>query len=161
MRKLILIRHGKSSWNHPVEDLKRPLRKRGMTDVKRVSKSFKSMNIRPDFVFSSPAKRALDTCKIFLEYADISYKNMLISPVIYDFSGGKTLDFIKLLPDDYKNVMIFGHNHAFTALVNLLGSLQIVNVPTSGLVMIEFEANSWNKIEKGTTTLITFPKQLR
>lgn len=161
MKQLILIRHGKSSWNQPVDDLHRPLKKRGITDANLVSNSFKSLKLRPDFVVSSPAKRALETCKIFLNNLEISYKNMQISPDIYDFSGGNTLDFIKLLPNDYKNVMLFGHNHAFTALVNALGSVKIDNVPTSGLVMIQFEVNSWNSIEKGITTLITFPKHIR
>ena len=161
MKTLVFVRHGKSSWEHAVDDQKRPLKKRGITDANLVVNSFKSTRLIPDFVISSPAKRAFDTCKIFLKDLEISYEKVLISPVIYDFSGGETLNFIKLLSDDHKNVMIFGHNHALTALVNLLGSIKIDNVPTSGLVMIEFNVDSWIDIENGITIQITFPKQLR
>jgi phosphohistidine phosphatase len=56
--------------------------------------------------------------------------------------------------------MIFGHNHAFTSIVNTFGNSYIENVPTSGLVMLEFNINNWQDLTHGKTALILFPKDL-
>jgi phosphohistidine phosphatase len=42
--------------------------------------------------------------------------------------------------------MIFGHNPGFTSLSNILSNLSLSNVPTSGLVKLVFETDSWKKI---------------
>ena len=161
MKTLVLIRHGKSSWEHPISDMHRPLKPRGISDAKLVSEAFLKSGFIPDLVVSSPAKRALDTCKVFIKKMGISDKKIQINPTIYDFGGGKTSDFIKSIGNNYQKVILFGHNHAFTALANLFGSIYIENLPTSGLVMISFDVNSWRDIEKGTTELVLFPKNLK
>ena len=80
---------------------------------------------------------------------------------LYDFGGQQVSQFIKSLDDNYQNVMIFGHNHAFTSISNIFGNKFIDNVPTCGLVMIEFDTISWKTIDKGHTKLTLFPKELR
>ena len=63
--------------------------------------------------------------------------------------------------DDVQTLMIFGHNHAFTSLANLLGDKYIDNVPTSGLVQIKFETDRWSDISDGKTELVLFPRDLK
>jgi len=161
MKTLILIRHGKSSWEHPVSDMHRPLKSRGVSDAKLVCDEFIKANFKPDLVVTSPAKRAHDICKIFTNKMDISSENVQINPTIYDFEGSKTADFIKSLDKNYQNVMLFGHNYAFTSLVNRFGNRYIDNLPTSGLVMINFDVNSWKDISKGTTEMMILPRDLK
>jgi phosphohistidine phosphatase len=161
MKTLVLIRHGKSSWKHPVSDVNRPLKNRGITDANLVADEFLKTNFEPDLVVSSPAKRAFDVCKIFCNKMNISEEIIQINPTIYDFEGSKTADFIKNLDDTYEKIMLFGHNYAFTNLVNMYGSTYIENLPTSGLVLIEFDVNSWKDINKGISKLILFPKHLK
>ena len=57
--------------------------------------------------------------------------------------------------------MIFGHNHAFTSISNIFGSIFIDNLPTSGLVKINFDTNNWADIKQGQTELILIPKELK
>lgn len=161
MKTLILVRHGKSSWKYPVMDIERPLKKRGIVDATMVSAEFLKTKIQPDYVVSSPAKRAFDICKIFIKKMDISDNKLEINPTIYDFQGTETADFIKSLDNNYQKVMLFGHNYAFTWMVNTFGNLYIDNLPTSGLVVINFDVQSWKDIKKGTTELMLFPKDLR
>ena len=115
----------------------------------------------PEALFSSPAKRAFETCKIFTTNMGFSYKKVQISDQLYDFGGNKVANFIKLLDNNYNDVMIFGHNHALTAIVNTYGDRDIDNLPTSGLVVIKFKINSWKDIERGKTELIIFPRDLK
>ena len=161
MKTLILVRHGKSLWKYPVSDIERPLKKRGIADATLISSEFIKTNIRPDYVVSSPAKRAFDICKIFMNNLEISDDKLEINPTVYDFQGAKTADFIQSLDNNYQKVMLFGHNYAFTWLVNSLGSIYIDNLPTSGLVLLNFDVHSWKDVKKGTTELMLFPKHLK
>lgn len=161
MKTIILIRHAKSSWEHSVNDLKRPLSERGFNDANLLSKNFKSYTFLPDAIFSSPANRALTTCNIFIDNLNLSIKLLKVDDQLYDFGGNQVAKFINNLDDKISNVMIFGHNHAFTAIANGCGSIYIDNVPTCGLVKIEFNVDSWQDVKKGTTTLIMFPKDLK
>jgi phosphohistidine phosphatase len=161
MKKLIFIRHAKSSWEYDVDDRKRPLSNRGITDAALVSKEFNIKEFNIDAVFSSPAKRALLTCEIFFKNLNIDINLLTISEDLYDFGGQSVMSFIKKIDDSNENVMIFGHNHAFTYLVNLFGSVNIDNLPTSGLVSIDFNISTWSDIQKGITNTIIVPKHLK
>ncbi len=161
MKTLVLVRHGKSSWEYDVGDAERPLKGRGKRDAKTVSLEFGKNEYQPDKVFSSPANRALSTCRIFLENLKISNEKLEITDELYDFSGNSVINFLKNLDDNYQKIMIFGHNYAFTSIANMLGSTNIDNLPTSGLVMIDMNINSWHDLQKGTTHLILIPKDLR
>ena len=161
MKNLILIRHAKSSWDYNVSDEKRPLADRGISDAHLVSEEFKSQIFNPDKIFSSPANRALSTCKIFLDNLKISDNRLVISTKLYDFGGEQVIDFIKNIDEHHNNVILFGHNFAFTSLTNRLGSEFIDNLPTCGLVWLEFEIDSWKDIVKGKTKLIIRPKDLK
>jgi len=161
MKTLILVRHGKSSWEYSVSDKDRPLQERGVNDGLLVSNAFRTKEIEIDAVYSSPANRALHTCMIFMRQLEFQFEDLCIIEDLYDFSGDSDLEFIKSLDDTLKTVMIFGHNHAFTHLANSLGNSYIDNVPTSGLVHLNFEVDQWNSISKGTTKQTIFPKQLK
>ncbi|WP_375234981.1 histidine phosphatase family protein, partial [Winogradskyella sp.] len=54
-KKLILIRHAKSSWKYDVSDIDRPLKKRGVTDASIISKAFKEKEYTVNKIYSSPA----------------------------------------------------------------------------------------------------------
>ena len=161
MKQLILVRHGKSSWEYSVNDKDRPLLQRGINDGHLVAGSFKEKDLMPDAVFSSPANRALHTCLIFLRQLHFPFNQFEISNELYDFSGEYVLEFIKRMDTSLSTVMLFGHNHAFTHLANSLGSRYIENVPTSGLVQMTFDTDHWSTIAKGTTLDIIFPKNLK
>ena len=161
MKKLIIIRHAKSSWKSQVTDSKRPLKKRGIADAQKVFELLCLKINHIDYAYSSHAFRALETCKIFLNVFKFTDKKLQITEQLYDFGGLKFTDFIKSLPDKYKTVVVFGHNHAITAFVNTFGSEHIDNVPTSGIVIIEFETEKWLDINNGKTIYTLFPKDIR
>lgn len=161
MKQVILIRHGKSSWNHAVSDILRPLTTRGKNDIKLITNYFNALHIVPDQIFSSPARRAYDTASIFLAESKLDAKQITTVDSLYDFDGGQVINFIKSLPDHYKIIIIFGHNYAFTSISNIFGSKVIDNLPTAGLVHLCFDVDNWNAINKGITELTLFPKQLR
>ncbi len=161
MKTLVLVRHAKSSWEYDVGDRDRPLKRRGKNDAKLVAQAFKAHDFVPDVIYSSPANRAYSTCKILVE--NLNYPEQMIhkQESLYDFGGRSVLDFLKNLDDDVDKVMIFGHNHAFTSLTNMLGNQYIDNLPTSGLVKISFNCDSWDQIDKGQTDFMILPRELK
>ncbi|PCJ93244.1 MAG: histidine phosphatase family protein [Flavobacteriaceae bacterium] len=160
MKHLILIRHGKSSWDYNVDDKDRPLKERGIVDAHLVASKFSSQNIEINAVFSSPAIRALHTCSIFLRELDIPFATLEVHEALYDFSGDGIVPFVKNLPNNLNKVLLFGHNNAFTNVVNTWGNQYIENVVTSGLVHLSFNVDAWQDVSKGNTEQTMFPKQL-
>lgn len=161
MKQLILMRHGKSSWDYEVSDKDRPLKERGITDAHLVAKSFSDSVPNINFAFSSPANRALHTSMIFLRGIGFDLANFKVDKHLYDFSGDSVSAFVRQLDNEWDTVAIFGHNYAFTSLANTWGDQYIENLPTAGLVHITFSVDDWSKISKGTTKKTIFPKDLK
>ncbi|HSI69843.1 MAG TPA: histidine phosphatase family protein [Gillisia sp.] len=161
MKRLILVRHGKSSWEYDVADDKRPLKKRGFKDGDLISKAFKKFYSKPLKIWSSPAVRALETAKIFKEELEIEDQDFEIKPKLYTFNRKDLLAQINTCDPEVDKLMVFGHNPAMTGLVNDLGDKSFTNIPTTGLTIIDFETNSWKDLQNGQTILNLFPKNLR
>ncbi|SFU42764.1 phosphohistidine phosphatase [Pustulibacterium marinum] len=161
MKNLILIRHGKSSWKYDVPDEMRPLKSRGKMDGALIGKELKSYQLSIDAIFSSPANRAFSTCKLICEALEYPLEKVTKEEELYDFGGQRVLRFIKNLSDNLNTVLLFGHNHAFTALANTLGNQHIANVPTTGVVWLQFSEEKWSEISQGITKNSIFPKELK
>lgn len=161
MKRLILIRHGKSAWDQDLPDEKRPLKKRGERDGLLVVKSFSAFLENPVIVWTSPAVRALSTAKIFKKELNIEDQDFNIKSELYTFDSDDLYSQIQNCDPGIDNLMVFGHNPAMTNLVNNLGDSHVDNVPTTGLTVIDFETISWKNLKNGKTILSLFPKNLR
>ncbi|WP_026450047.1 SixA phosphatase family protein [Aequorivita capsosiphonis] len=161
MKTIYLVRHAKSSWKEDVDDHKRPLKEKGKRDGKLVSNKVKIEIEPPQKIISSDATRTLATAEFFKEALDISDANFETNHDLYDFSGQNVMRIIKSLDDTLDSVMIFGHNHALTSVVNMLGNRYIENVPTCGFVMLQFDEKKWSTITTGKTVKTIFPRDLR
>ncbi|WP_223035050.1 SixA phosphatase family protein [Hanstruepera marina] len=161
MKNLILVRHAKSSWEYDVIDHERPLKTRGITDAGLVSSHFHELNLTIDLVIVSDAIRTKLTAEIFKSNLNFDEKIMHFSHNLYDFSGENLNRVITNCEDSIKNLMVFGHNYAITNFANTFGSQYFENVPTSGLVWLQFDTNQWQNIKNATTKLHLFPKELK
>ena len=161
MKTITLVRHGKSSWEYDVLDRDRPLKSRGINDAKLVANQFVKRGKIPEIIYTSPANRALSTCKIFMQKFGLPENSIHVIEDLYDFGGDNVINFLKNLSNSYSHVMIFGHNHAFTSISNIFGNVFLDNLPTSGLVKLKFEIDAWKDIKQGTTEFIIIPKELK
>lgn len=160
-KTLVLMRHGKSSWKYDVDDHDRPLKSRAYEDIQLVSEQAKSkISSKAQFI-SSSANRALTTANLFTEYLSINSNQLQINPELYTFNVYKLKQIIYALDDASSEVVLFGHNPAFTMLANDLGNRYFNNIPTSGLVKLSFENTSWKDCKTAETLLHLFPKNLR
>lgn len=161
MKTLYMARHAKSSWKHDVIDHQRPLKGRGKRDGKLVSEYVAKNYKAPEKLISSDATRALATATYFKNAFQVKDEDFSTDHSLYDFSGNNVMEVIKNLDDAHDCMMIVGHNHAFTSIVNMLGNQYIDNLPTAGFVIIEFDVTSWSAISTGKTTSMVFPRHLK
>ena len=64
MKHLMLLRHAKSSWEHPeLSDEERPLAPRGVKVLPLMGRVLEAMNPPLERIYSSPAVRAIETAK--------------------------------------------------------------------------------------------------
>ncbi|MCK5391378.1 MAG: histidine phosphatase family protein [Deltaproteobacteria bacterium] len=162
-KTLILVRHAKSSWkDKTLNDIKRPLNKRGNRDAPKMGQYMAKNKIQPEVIFSSPGLRALTTARLLSLKIDIKPTDIIINEKIYTFDSEDLLNVIKALKDKYEKVMIVAHNPAITDLVNYLSGSKIDNVPTCGVAVLKLPINSWKKVSKNKAKLDSFdyPKKL-
>ena len=161
MKNLILIRHAKSSWDFLCQDFDRALEQRGNDDAHLVATDFKNYLPNHFVIHSSPAKRARETAKIFAKTLLYPQESIVFNDNLYTFDENKLEKVIKSIRNNFDTVILFGHNDAITNFVNKFGDIYIENVPTSGLVWLQFNTDSWETIHKGKTIKTIFPKKLK
>lgn len=162
-KTLFLVRHAKSSWDDvALDDKDRPLNERGKEEAPRMGKHLAGYDVKPDLITSSPAVRALKTAEKIAKELGFKKSDVVVDEGLYTFDGGSLTDVIKGFDDKYRSVMMVGHNPAITSFANELSGVGIDNIPTCGVVLLEFDARKWKDIEKGSGKLLEFdyPKKL-
>jgi len=162
-KTLILVRHAKSSWKDTaLNDIQRPLNKRGNKDAPKMGQYMAEHKIHPEVIYSSSGLRALTTARLISVKIGIQPMDIIIDDNIYTFVLEDLLNVIKALKNKFEKVMIIGHNPAITELVNYLSGSKIDNVPTCGVAVLRFSINSWKKVSKNKAKLDSFdyPKKL-
>ncbi|MFC2109806.1 histidine phosphatase family protein [Bacteroidota bacterium] len=159
MKTVYIVRHAKSSWEYQgIDDIDRPLKKRGIKDSYLVSSALRKIIEKPDVFITSSASRALSTAVIFCNNFSFPLSNLQIKKSLYSFSDGYLVKTIKALDDEFESAIIFSHDHGINDFVNKFGNESIAHVPTCGVIGIQFENNHWKSIKKGVTILKEFPK---
>ncbi len=154
-KKIFFLRHAKSSWELDVDDINRPLNERGINDIIKIGKKFNKIFKSVEFIISSPAIRAISTCVVFSSSINFTYDKIKINNNLYTFSGDDVVKFVYNLNDSINEVVIVGHNPAFTSAANFFSDKEIIHMPTSSVVCISFSEDKWRDVKKGKSYLIT------
>lgn len=165
MKRLILLRHAKSSWEDPVQrDFDRPLNDKGRRAAETMGRHMRELGIEWDHAVASPAARVIET----LAAASIGYGEA-IEPEwdkrAYLASDMTLLEIVHEASDDSASLLISGHNSGLEDLVLLLvpengddalrASLE-EKYPTASLAEMEFDVESWADIEPESGRLVRF-----
>jgi phosphohistidine phosphatase len=144
-----------------LQDIDRPLDRRGMKDAHLVSLSILDFIPKTYVIWSSIAKRASDTALIFAQNIRYPIECIDYKESLYTFDETQLEKIIKSCDNVFDSIILFGHNGAITNFVNKFGNVSIDNVPTSGFVALEFDTQCWEEINKGQTKKIIVPKDLK
>lgn len=157
MKTLYLLRHAKSSWDYPdLKDHDRPLNKRGKRDATLMAKVLKKSGAGPDLIISSTAVRALEFARIIADEFGYKKKHIDLTRDLYMADEDQMLGVVRSLPDELDTVFMIGHNPDITYFANSLSNSSIDNIPTSGVVKIEFDTGKWSDTGFGKGRLVSF-----
>ncbi len=151
MKKLLLIRHGKSSWNSPgLSDHDRPLNDRGRHDAPRIGAALAQRGVSPDVIIASTAVRAFSTAKIVASELSFSEDDIVTDADIYLASPGTLIRVASQIDESVDTALIFGHNPGMHELaIELSGGEYIERFPTLSVARLELDVEYWGEIAPG------------
>jgi len=149
IKDLFLIRHAESSHPSGIKDFDRPLNDKGYLEAEKMSNKLASYELQPEFLISSPAKRAISTATIFAERLHIPAHQIQPENMIYEANTSTLLSIINYLSEQYNQVALFGHNPGITEFATYLSDTYIGNIPTAGIIRISF-TTEWKMISAGS-----------
>lgn len=143
MKRLILMRHAKSSWADPNQsDHDRPLNERGRRDAPRVGDWLAARGLTPDAALVSTAARAQETwARLGSAFAEIP---MTPRRDLYHASPAEILRALRAAPDA-TSLLVLGHQPGIGAVAaQLLAAppqdTAFVKYPTAAMAAIDFDA---------------------
>lgn len=163
-RRLVLLRHAKSSWEaDATRDFDRPLASRGETAAPAVGGFLAERDLWPEWVLCSPAKRTRQTWKRVSPAVEIP-PVVVYDPALYLASARTILARIKETPARITTVMVVGHNPGLQELAADLvhraeprvASAVAAKFPTAAVVALAFEQEDWSGVDAESGRLLAW-----
>lgn len=153
MKRLLLLRHAKSSWeNAGIPDFERPLNARGLNTAPFMGELIARRAIAADAIVSSPAKRAMETALLVRESAGLN-ADVIYDERIYEASPRSLRQVVAEFSDEMFAVMLVGHNPGLEGFIRFLtGKLE--PMPTAALAVIDLDIESWSEVNGGKGRLV-------
>jgi phosphohistidine phosphatase len=126
--------------------MQRPLNKRGRRSAPEMGRRMLAQGHKPDLIISSPAKRARMTAKRIARELEFNKSDIVTDPDLY-FAGIRSmLNVLEVLDNDYRKVMIVGHNPSMTSFLNMLCDSSVDNMPTCAIAVVGFDIETWRDL---------------
>lgn len=148
-RKLIIMRHAKSSWKTGDQDHQRPLNARGAKDAPRIAGALVSRRWVPELVLSSDSMRTRQTWEnmapVFGRDISVEYR-----PELYLAGLVQIASALETVASEVSTVLVLGHNPGWESSVCALTGHSI-QMTTANAVLLTTEAESWASAIHGPT----------
>ena len=163
MKKLIIVRHCKSSWSDMrLSDFDRPLNNRGMNDGDLMSGKLLENLSSVDLLISSSSNRTVLTSNFFIDKININ--KIKYEDELYHADYKTIINKLKKVDNIINKLMVIGHNPGLTYLVNYFSNIRLYNLPTTGIVIFDLFIDNWKEIDKIkdlNPSWIKFPKDYK
>lgn len=165
MLTLLLLRHGKSSWDDAgLDDHERPLSARGRRAAEAMGAYLTTHGPRPDFVISSSAVRTCQTLDRVLLQLGPPTPGVAVEPELYLATASAMLDRVRRTGTEIRSLMLIGHNPGMHALaLELTGNglrrdiaSMAIKFPTCALAVLTFETGDWPNVRPASGRLELF-----
>lgn len=163
MKRLILTRHAKSSWDDPtMSDHDRPLNERGQAAAADLGQWLASRGYLPDEVLCSDALRTRET---YAGLALVDAPEAALKPSLYHAGPDVMLAVLKHATGDC--VMMVGHNPGIAEFAHRLVSKTPISpefrkYPTGATLVLDFAIDNWADVGfgQGVTADFVVPREL-
>ena len=158
MKKLILLRHAKSEeLSFLKSDFERNLKPKGIQNIHAVADAFGKLGYKPDIVLCSSANRTRETLKEFQLALNQTYTIQYLDE-LYHAAASDILKTIQKFEKDNSIILLLSHNMGISQLAFHLGDEACNELPTSGLLIFQFENDI--QLEKGKLLNFLSPKTI-
>ena len=154
-RRLVLLRHAKSSWDSDAaRDFDRPLAPRGEAAAPEIGRFLADRDLWPEWVLCSPAKRTRQTWKRVSPAVEIP-PVVVHDPALYLASARTILARIRETPARITTVLVVGHNPGLQELASDLahraapevGAAVAAKFPTTAVLALAFDDAAWSDLD--------------
>jgi len=160
MKTLILMRHAKSSWDAPLQDVERPLNSRGVQAATALGHWLRSKSLMPDDILCSYAVRTMETVeRLGLTQTYHPIRALYLSP--------SELMFEHLQEARGNTVLMVAHNPGCGDLAQDLANApqdhpRFEDYPTGATTVLTFAITDWADLtfNSGTITDFITPHEL-
>lgn len=161
-RRLIVMRHAKSSWDAPARtDHERPLNARGQRDAPRVGEALAQLGWVPDLVLSSDSLRTRETMAgmigAFARVPDVKFL-----PSFYHAGPAAAEREVPLVKKGVGCLLLLGHNPGWEDLVHTLSGREIA-MKTATAALLKRELPDWTAAFDGgrwALDRVIYPREL-
>ncbi|MBT8337994.1 MAG: histidine phosphatase family protein [Gemmatimonadetes bacterium] len=172
MKRLILLRHAKSSWDDPgLRDHERPLAPRGVRAVPEIARWMARHDYVPQLALCSDAVRTRQTWALVADLlgGTAGPPALSIEPDLYLASPHEIRHLVAERAGDVDVLLVIGHNPGMHGLALALahpGSTEAARLahkfPTAAVAVLDFDVDEWSELHPGTGRLVAFvrPKDL-
>lgn len=158
VKKLLLMRHGKSDWDSSVtRDFDRPLARRGYEDVPRMARWLRKQFGVAECWISSPARRAATTADLLAEHCGFNSTDIIPVDEIYEASHHDLRAVIEAYAGEATSLLLVGHNPGLEALLAYLLPEEPPRSPSGKLMttaaIAVLECDGWD-LQRGSCRLL-------
>ncbi|MGW4897676.1 SixA phosphatase family protein [Kitasatospora sp. NPDC004240] len=159
-RRIVFLRHAKSSRPEGVEDHERPLAERGRGDAPRAGRWLADSGVGLDLVLCSTALRCRETWELASAELPVPPRTVFEGRV-YDASAGELIALLREVPEEVSALVLVGHNPSMQELAaalpgegegDLLARLDDSGFPTAAIADLTF-TGPWRDLGPGSARL--------
>ena len=155
LRKIILLRHAKSSWKDlNLRDFDRPLSTRGVNDARLMRENFQDLFKEIGETYSSSSVRTRQTLEQLIPE---SYQTVKFLKKLYLANSIDIFNLMRSIKKHKQVVMIVGHNPCLQTTLETILNQSIEKFPTCALAVIALRKN-WHKSAFPSGELLQFVK---
>ena len=160
MRRLIVMRHAKSSWADPGQrDHDRPLNKRGRRSAGLLGGWLAGNGYLPDRALVSTAARTRETWDRVQATAREAPADFL--PALYHADPDVLLGIVRANGGDSDPLLVVGHQPGIGAFASALlvapsADSDLARYPTGATAVIDFDVAAWSEVGWGRGRVVDF-----
>lgn len=142
-RRIIVMRHAKSSWNSPAPtDHERPLNGRGRRSAPKIGAALAERGWMPELVLSSDSQRTRETFDRLTEGLGCKPRAEFLRS-FYGGGPGEVREALAAAPDHISCVLVLGHNPGWEFVVRALSGEHII-MKTATAVLLSRDCANWS-----------------
>ncbi|MEL6958963.1 MAG: histidine phosphatase family protein [Pseudomonadota bacterium] len=164
MKRLILIRHAKSSWDNPHDDHARTLNDRGRRACKALGAWLDQKRYRPGQVISSDAARTRETTSLIFNGMEPK-PHVTLTGTLYHASPDALLAALRTATSD--TVALVAHNPGIAFFAEGIlreppNHPRFFDYPTGATLVCDFDIEEWAGASPASAHLVDFivPREL-